>query len=232
MRRIGIAAVVAFVLLCRIRTQATAAPTPAPYQSDDATGFNAILPPGNNGFASLADRITFNQRRTLPANSDDALAPYTDLIFDYPSLTKGNLNDYFHDGSFGVKPENVKRTYSPRSDVTIIRGTSSVAPTSTARPVPARCSGPAMSAAEDRLFFMDALRHAGRGETCPASRAGPTPAWTSMSGTTAPYPSRPTRRSTTTRRPRLDEAEWDGQLRSRVGSIRRRHKQVHLGDRN
>ena len=42
--------------------------------------------------------------------------------------------------------------------------TSSACRRSTARRAPARCSAPATSAAEDRLFFIDALRHAGRAE--------------------------------------------------------------------
>ena len=142
---------------------AAAAPTPEPYQSGDGKGFNAILPPGTNGFASLADLITVQAGGPLPAHSDDQLAPYTDLIFDYPSLTNGNLNDYFHDGSFGVKPKNVNRTYSPRSDVTIQRdelGTPHVYGSTR----PGTMFGAGYTGAEDRLFFMDALRHAGRGQ--------------------------------------------------------------------
>jgi len=164
MRRIGIAALAACALMVAGTTgQALAAPTPEPYQSGDATGFNAILPPGTNGFASLADLVTVKAGGPLPAHSDDQLAPYTNLIFDYPSLNEGNLDDYFHDGSFGVKPANVKKTYSPRSDVTIVRdelGTPHVYGSTRSGTM----FGAGYAGAEDRLFFMDALRHAGRGQ--------------------------------------------------------------------
>ena len=63
------------------------------------------------------------------------------------------------------KPDDAERTYSPRADVTIVRDKAlRRARTSTARRAPARCSALGYAAAEDRLFFMDVLRHAGRGE--------------------------------------------------------------------
>ncbi|MGB0120043.1 MAG: penicillin acylase family protein [Solirubrobacterales bacterium] len=169
MRRFGIAVLAACALTLVGTGTSSAVVSPQPYGTNDAGGFNAILPPGNNGFASLPDLISSIAGGPLPANSDNALAPYTDLIFDYPSLNKSNLNNYFHDGSFGVKPENIKRTYSPRSDVTIIRdefGSPHVYGSTRSGTM----FGAGYIGAEDRLFFMDALRHAGRGEL--ASFAG------------------------------------------------------------
>ena len=224
MRRIGIAAVAAFVLLFAGTTvQASAAPTPEPYQSGDATGFNAILPPGTNGFASLADLVTVQGGGPLPTHSDDQLAPYTDLIFDYPSLNEGNLDDYFHDGSFGVKPANVDRTYSPRDDVTIVRdelGTPHVYGSTRAGTM----FGAGYSGAEDRLFFMDALRHAGRGQL--SSFAGGANVGMDIDvWKNSPYKESDLEKQFNYSPPGL-KADFDA-VRDGRHRLRRRHQQVH-----
>ena len=155
----------AFVLVLSMSAVASAAPTPGGYQGNgDGQGFNAILPPGENGFIDLPDLIALTAGSgSLPKNSDDQLAPYTNLISDYPSLNKANLNDYWHDASFGVKPGDVVRTYSPRDDVTIQRDKLGI-PHIYGSTRAGTMFGAGYAGAEDRLFFMDALRHAGRGE--------------------------------------------------------------------
>ena len=46
---------------------------------------------------------------------------YRDLMYATPGLTASQIPSYFKDASFGIRPGNVERTYSPRADVTIQR---------------------------------------------------------------------------------------------------------------
>ena len=68
---------------------------------------------------------------------------YADLVRATPGLSAADIPKYFKDESFGVKPEDVVRTYSPRDDVTIQRDTLR-RPAHLRRHDPrARCSGSA-----------------------------------------------------------------------------------------
>jgi hypothetical protein len=142
---------------------ASAALTPQPYGTNDGRGFRMILPPGTNGFANAAELIAFQGTGTRPPHNQDQLGAYRDLVYDYPRLTSSNLEDYFHDATFGVRPADVERTYSPRGDVTVQRDALGV-PHVYGETRRAAMFGLGYVGAEDRLFFMDALRHAGRGE--------------------------------------------------------------------
>ncbi|MGB0121719.1 MAG: hypothetical protein WBP55_12285, partial [Solirubrobacterales bacterium] len=66
MRRFGIAVLAACALTLVGTGTSSAVVTPQPYGTSDAGGFNAILPPGNNGFASLPDLISSIAGGTLP----------------------------------------------------------------------------------------------------------------------------------------------------------------------
>ena len=46
---------------------------------------------------------------------------YDDLVYATPGLKPQDIPKYFKDGSFGVKPDDVERTYHPRADVTVVR---------------------------------------------------------------------------------------------------------------
>src|SRR3954465_5006421 len=101
-------------------------PPPGAYRAGDAGGFLNVLPPGENGFDNALDLAQFEANGTRPPNADDQLPLYRDLLGAYPTLTPERLTDYFKDASFGVKPADVTRTYSPRGDVTIVRDTHGV----------------------------------------------------------------------------------------------------------
>jgi len=68
------------------------------------------------------------------------------------------------ESSFGVRENDVERTYSPRSDVTIVRDRSFGVPHVYGTTRDGAMFGLGYVGAEDRLFFMDILRHAGRAE--------------------------------------------------------------------
>src|SRR5215211_2985831 len=155
----GVATAVALAL----PTGAMAAAPPQPYGKHDAGGFRNVLPPAQGANASLQDIIAFEATGRRPPHSDDQLGMYTNLAFAVPGLKRSDIPRYFKDATFGVKPGNVESTESPRSDVTIVRDNFGV-PHIYGSTRPGAMFGTGYATAEDRLFFMDVLRHAGRAE--------------------------------------------------------------------
>src|SRR4051794_31932381 len=168
---------VAFLALAAVPASAqlpVSGPTPSAYRANDAGGFLNVLPPGENGFDNALDLAQFEANGTRPKNADDQLPLYRDLLTGYPKLkTNADLTPYFKDASFGVKPEDMKRTYSPRSDVTIVRDGYGVPHIYGATRDGAEF-GIGYATAEDRLFFLDVFRHLGRAQL--SSFAGGAPA--------------------------------------------------------
>jgi acyl-homoserine lactone acylase PvdQ len=155
-----------------VAAPAAAAPEPGPYQANDGLGFRNVLPPGNNGLANGFDLIQFEASKAHPAHNDDQLSLYGDLVYKAPELTNADLDHFFKDASFGVRPDDVADTYSPRDDVTIVRDKSFGTPHIYGSTRAGTMFGAGYVAAEDRLFFIDVLRHLGRGQL--ASFAGGT----------------------------------------------------------
>ncbi|HEX8854265.1 MAG TPA: penicillin acylase family protein, partial [Thermoleophilaceae bacterium] len=149
-------------------------PAPGGYQQNDGKGFWNILPSGENGLANgpqLAAFLTTGQR---PPHSNDQLAMYGDLVYATPGLTAADIPKYFKDASFGVKDGDVERRYSPRSDVTIVRDKGFGVPHIYGSTRAGAMFGIGYATAEDRLFFIDVLRHLGRAQL--SSFAGGAPA--------------------------------------------------------
>ncbi len=142
---------------------ATAAPTPGAYGDNDAGGFMNILPPGTGQSVNTAEIGAFLSTGARPPHDADQLQMYEDLVYATPGLKAEQLSDYYKDATFGVEPANVERTYSPRSDVTIVRDQFGV-PRIYGETRAGAMFGAGYIAAEDRMFFIDALRHAGRAE--------------------------------------------------------------------
>jgi acyl-homoserine lactone acylase PvdQ len=147
-------------------------PTPGGYRENDAGGFLNVLPPGENGFDNALDLAQFEGTQTRPTHSDDQLPLYRDLLTGYPTLDTNHLTNYFKDASFGVKAGDATRTYSPRSDVTIVRDRQGV-PHIYGSTRDGAEFGIGYATAEDRLFFLDVFRHLGRAEL--SSFAGGSP---------------------------------------------------------
>jgi acyl-homoserine lactone acylase PvdQ len=143
---------------------ATTGPDPQPYGTDDGTGFRDILPPGTAGTYNAAQLGAFlTAGRTVP-HCCDQLGMYRDLVYATPGLTADQVPSYFKDSTFGVRPGDAERRYSPRSDVTIVRDKGFGVPHVYGTNRDGAMFGLGYAGAEDRLFFMDVLRHAGRGE--------------------------------------------------------------------
>src|SRR3954464_9851801 len=148
-------------------------PTPGAYRENDFGGFRNVLPPGENGFDNAVDLARFETTQSRPAHSDDQLPLYRDLLSNYRTLNDAGVDRFFKDASFGVRPQDVERTYSPRSDVTIVRDNYGV-PHIYGNTRAGAEFGTGYASAEDRLFFMDVFRHLGRAQL--SSFAGGAPA--------------------------------------------------------
>ncbi|MEU3980098.1 penicillin acylase family protein [Streptomyces sp. NPDC026672] len=156
-------------------TRAAAAETAAPNDYCGG-GCSDILPPGQNGNATLAQILLNQAFGTQPAHAEDQLGPYAALATGYSGLTDTKINTFFNDASFGVPADQVASTVRPagRSDVTIVRDKKTGVPHITGTSRYGTEFGAGYAAAEDRLWLMDVFRHVGRGEL--TSFAGGAPA--------------------------------------------------------
>jgi acyl-homoserine lactone acylase PvdQ len=135
-----------------------------PYGTNDAGGFHDVLPPGTNGLANGVQLAAFLTTGARPAHNDDQLAMYRDLMYATPGLKAADVGRYYKDSTFGVKPDDVASTISPRSDVTIVRDKGFGVPHVYGTTRGGTMFGAGYAAAQDRLFFIDVLRHLGRAE--------------------------------------------------------------------
>jgi len=135
-----------------------------PYGTNDAGGFRNVLPPGTAGVDNALQLAAFEATGTRPAHWDDQLPLYNDLLYASPTLTHDDIAKYFKDATFGVKDGEVESTISPRPGVTIIRDKAYGVPRIYGDTDEDVEFGAGYVAAQDRLFFIDVLRHTGRAE--------------------------------------------------------------------
>jgi acyl-homoserine lactone acylase PvdQ len=154
----------ALALAAIAASPAAAAPAPEPYGAHDAGGFRNILPPGQNGFDNASQLAAFQLNGSRPPHNDDQLGMYGNLVYAAPNLKASQLSKYFKDATFGVRAGNVDRKYSPHDDVTIVRDKGFGVPHVYGSTRAGAMFGLGYVAAEDRLFFIDVLRHLGRAQ--------------------------------------------------------------------
>ncbi|MEU3255315.1 penicillin acylase family protein [Streptomyces sp. NPDC006997] len=125
-----------------------------------------ILPPGQNGNATLAQILLHQVFGSRPAHAADQLGPYANLATGYPNLTGATINSFFNNASFGVPADQVGSTVRPagRTDVTIVRDKKTGIPHITGTTRYGTEFGAGYAAAQDRLWLMDVFRHVGRGQ--------------------------------------------------------------------
>lgn len=133
----------------------------------DPGGFWSIVPPGQRGVINAADALAAQGGR-LPDHVDDQLWMYDALTATgtTPGFTAADLPRVFKDGSFGVPDGDVGRVYAPggRDDVVVLRDASHGVPRIFGDTREGAMFAAGYTAAEDRLFLMDVLRHVGRAE--------------------------------------------------------------------
>jgi acyl-homoserine lactone acylase PvdQ len=162
--RVAVAVATACVVLGAAAVSAAA--DVQPYRTGDYAdgGFRDVLPPGTNGLANGPQLLAFLGAGQRPRHNDDQRAMYADLVRATPGLTAADLPKYFKDSSFGVRPDDVESTISPRSDVTIVRDKGFGVPHVYGTTRAGTMFGLGYAAAQDRLFFIDVLRHLGRAQ--------------------------------------------------------------------
>ncbi|MGW0084906.1 penicillin acylase family protein [Streptomyces sp. NPDC003393] len=155
-------------LLSPLSPAVAAGARPAATAANDYCGGRCsdILPPGENGDATLAQILLNQVFGTQPGHAEDQLGPYADLAKGYPALTDDKVNAFFRDASFGVPADQVASTEKPagRGDVTIVRDKKTGVPHITGTTRYGTEFGAGYAAAEDRLWLMDVFRHVGRGQ--------------------------------------------------------------------
>ncbi|HEV2982214.1 MAG TPA: penicillin acylase family protein [Solirubrobacteraceae bacterium] len=136
----------------------------APTAEDPNIGFRNVLPPGENGLDNAAQLGEFQAKGTYPAHFKDQLPLYANLIYASPTLTHEQLGNYFKDATFGVKEGDLESSENPagRTDVVIERDKSYGIPHIYGSTRAGLMFGTGYAAAEDRLFFIDVLRHTAR----------------------------------------------------------------------
>ena len=170
-----------------------------PYAANDAGGFHDVLPPGANGTANGVELAAFLTTGARPAHNDDQLAMYRDLVYATPGLKAQDLGRYYKDATFGVQAGRRRAHLHParRRDDPARQRLRRAAHLRRPR-APARCSAPATPPREDRLFFIDVLRHARPRAALLVRRRRRQPRpWTPSSGRSPPTP-RPTSSASST----------------------------------
>jgi acyl-homoserine lactone acylase PvdQ len=169
-------AIAALALLVPAATANAAPPEPRPYRANDAGGFRNVLPPGSNGLVNATDAAAFLATGARPPHNDDQLGMYDDLVYASPGLQASQIDRFFKDASFGVRQADRERTYSPQcslptapssdacEQLTIVRDKGFGVPHIYGSTRAGAMFGTGYAAAEDRLFMIDALRHAGRAQ--------------------------------------------------------------------
>jgi acyl-homoserine lactone acylase PvdQ len=164
-----------------------------PYGANDAGGFHDVLPPGANGTANGVELAAFLTTGARPAHNDDQLAMYRDLMYATPGLKAQDLGRYFKDSTFGVKPGDIASSITPRADVTILRDNAFGVPHIYGTTRGGTMFGAGYAAGQDRLFFIDVLRHLGRAQLssfiggAPSNRAMDAEQWSIAPYTEADY---------------------------------------------
>lgn len=118
-----------------------------------------ILPPGQGRYQNGPEQAAMQQG---PHNTDQ-VELYNLLVQGAPDIKKADLTDYFKDATFGVKPDDIEREYSPREGVVVLRDAGFGVPHVYGTTRDDVMFGAGYVSAEDRLFMMDTLRHVGRG---------------------------------------------------------------------
>src|SRR4051812_10472053 len=145
-----------------IAPAAAVAAQPQPYGTNDAGGFRNVLPPGEAGVANAFQLAAYEASGALPAHWADQEPLYDGLLYASPTLTEADVPKYFKDATFGVKPDDVESTISPRPGVTIIRDKQYGVPRIYGDTFNDVEFGAGYAGAQDRLFLIDVLRHTGR----------------------------------------------------------------------
>ncbi len=138
--------------------------TVPPFGANDYGGFRNVLPPGASGFDNAPELAEFKANKTYPPHSNDQLAMYSNLTTAAPNITTAAIPQFYKDATFGVPSGDVESSENPEAGATIVRDKGYGVPHIYGDTRPELMFGIGYATAEDRLFFIDVLRHAGQGD--------------------------------------------------------------------
>jgi acyl-homoserine lactone acylase PvdQ len=165
-RKVGrrVTTLIASGMLLGLLAPGAQAANPAPYGVHDAGGFYNVLPAGEAGNENFVQLAQFEgPQHKIPPHFNDQLPLYQNLVYADPTLTPGQIPQFFKDATFGVKPQNVASVEQPESGLTIVRDQWDV-PHIYGQTRAQAEFGAGYVAAEDRLFMIDVLRHYAEGK--------------------------------------------------------------------
>lgn len=169
-RRLGAAGLALLAAGVAAAMPATATAQVEPYGTDNYGTFYNILPPGTNGLDNAVQLTQFLVLGQRPPHNNDQLSMYSNLTTAAPNIQAAQITNFFKDATFGVKTGELAGSESPEPGVTIERDSQFGVPHIYGDTRAELMFGIGYATAEDRLFFIDALRHAGQGDL--ASFAG------------------------------------------------------------
>jgi len=138
----------------------------APAQgADNFTGFHSVLAFGQGTGSSASALAAFEASGAVPAADLNQREQYEGLEQAGPTFTAADIDRFYKDSSFGVLPGGTASTETPKSGVTIVRDATFGVPRINGATRSDVMWGAGYASAEDRLFFMDALRHTAEGTT-------------------------------------------------------------------
>jgi len=159
------------VLEAALLAPAAAAAQPQPYQAGEYGTFYNILPAGQNGFDNDAQLAAFeaatksnSSNPPRPPHNIDQLSMYHSLTQAAPGIQASQITDYFKDASFGVPAGDVAGTQEVEPGAYIVRDKRFGVPHIYGDTRAELEFAIGYATAEDRLFMIDVLRHAGAGD--------------------------------------------------------------------
>lgn len=156
MSRRALALAVLACLISASLSQSVGVAQAAPPQVPDHLRAYSIVAPGQEGNVTAQELISGD----YGPHYDDQLEMYASLVDD-DDVTEDELSKYFHSMQFGPGAE-IESEYSPREGVTVYRDTFGI-PHIYADSMDNASYALGYVTAEDRMFEMDAFRHAARG---------------------------------------------------------------------
>ncbi|MGI8863326.1 MAG: penicillin acylase family protein [Solirubrobacteraceae bacterium] len=135
-----------------------------PYGTNDFRGFRNVLPPGTNGLVNLLQLAGFESAKSRPPHNSDQLAMYSNLTTAAPNIQPSQIGLFYKDATFGVQSGNVESVQTPEPGATIIRDKQYGVPHIYGDTRAELMFGIGYATGQDRLFFIDVLRHAGEGD--------------------------------------------------------------------
>ena len=142
-----------------------------PYGTNDFGGFRNVLPPGTNGLVDAAQLLAYETTKARPPHNNDQLGMYSALddggAEHHRGADRQTTSRTPRSASRAATAESVE---NPEPGVTIVRDSAFGVPHIYGDTRAELMFGIGYATAEDRLFFIDVLRHAGQGDL--ASFAG------------------------------------------------------------